>query len=96
ARKGRGQRVLLDRDLAELYGVPTRQLNQQVKRNLLKFPADFVFILTNDEKAEVVDQLPGLVMSVDPSLLDLPAAGDENGFDPAAQLRVGLGNDRGR
>ncbi len=45
----RGQRVLLDRDLAAIYEVPTKQLNQAVKRNLDKFPDDFVFQLTRDE-----------------------------------------------
>jgi phage regulator Rha-like protein len=45
----RHQRVILDRDLAELYGVPVRQLNQQVKRNRERFPADFMFRLTPKE-----------------------------------------------
>ena len=45
----RHQRVILDRDLAELYGVPARQLNQQVKRNRDRFPADFMFQLTAKE-----------------------------------------------
>ena len=45
----RHQRVILDSDLAELYGVPVRQLNQQVKRNLERFPADFMFQLTPKE-----------------------------------------------
>ena len=39
----RGQKVMLDRDLAELYGVPTGTLNQAVKRNRSRFPADFMF-----------------------------------------------------
>jgi hypothetical protein len=42
----RGQRVLLDRDLAALYGVRTERLNQQVRRNRERFPPDFVFLLT--------------------------------------------------
>lgn len=50
----REQKVILDSDLAFLYGVPTKRLNEQVKRNLTRFPADFVFQLTPDEKAEVV------------------------------------------
>ncbi|MEO0080789.1 MAG: ORF6N domain-containing protein [candidate division WOR-3 bacterium] len=50
----RGRRVMLDADLAALYGVPTRRLNEQVRRNRERFPADFVFQLTADEKAEVV------------------------------------------
>ena len=45
----RGQKVMLDRDLAELYGVETRTLNQAVKRNKERFPIDFMFQLTNDE-----------------------------------------------
>jgi len=45
----RGQKVLLDRDLAELYGVPTKALKQAVKRNLDKFPSDFMFKLNKKE-----------------------------------------------
>jgi hypothetical protein len=45
----RGQKVLLDRDLAELYGVETRALNQAVRRNKERFPDDFMFALTRDE-----------------------------------------------
>jgi hypothetical protein len=45
----RGQRVILAADLAKLYGVETKQLNQQVKRNLNRFPSDFVFQLVADE-----------------------------------------------
>ena len=50
----RGQRVMLDADLAELYGVETKVLNQAVKRNAQRFPDDFMFQLTDSEKAEVV------------------------------------------
>jgi hypothetical protein len=45
----RGQQVMLDRDLAELYQVTTKRLNEQVKRNIQKFPSDFMFQLTEDE-----------------------------------------------
>ena len=45
----RGQKVLLDADLARLYGVSTGRLNEQVKRNLERFPADFLFQLTKQE-----------------------------------------------
>ena len=45
----RGEKVMLDRDLAELYGVETRTLNQSVRRNLERFPPDFMFELTRDE-----------------------------------------------
>jgi hypothetical protein len=50
----REQKVVLDADLAALYGVPTKRLNEQVKRNAERFPPDFVFQLSSEEKAEVV------------------------------------------
>ena len=50
----RGQRVMLDADLAVLYGTNTKWLNEQVKRNQGRFPEDFMFQLTKKEKAEVV------------------------------------------
>jgi hypothetical protein len=50
----RGQRVMLDADLAVLDGVSTRVLNQAVKRNRERFPQDFVFRLTEAEKADVI------------------------------------------
>lgn len=50
----RGQKVMLDADLAELYGVSTKRLNEQVRRNAERFPSDFMFRLTSEEKKEVV------------------------------------------
>ena len=52
----RGQQVMLDKDLATLYGVETRTLNQAVKRNIQRFPADFRFQLTMEEcsKSQIV------------------------------------------
>ena len=50
----RGQKVMLDTDLANLYGVTTKRLNDQVKRNRSRFPGDFMYQLTAKEKAEVV------------------------------------------
>lgn len=50
----RRQRVILDADLARLYGVTTKQLNQAVKRNRDRFPEDFIFELTPEEKSELV------------------------------------------
>ena len=50
----RGVQVMLDRDLAELYGVPTKRLNEQVKRNADRFPADFMFHLSKTEMGELV------------------------------------------
>jgi hypothetical protein len=45
----RGQKVMFDRDIADLYGVELRSLNQAVKRNFERFPADFMFQLTDEE-----------------------------------------------
>ena len=50
----RGQKVMIDRDLAELYGVETKKLNQAVKRNIIRFPEDFMFKLTGKEFSELV------------------------------------------
>ena len=48
----RGKKVMLDRDLALLYEVTTKRLNEQVKRNIKRFPEDFMFQLTKTEKDE--------------------------------------------
>ena len=50
----RGQRVILDSDLAKLYYVATKRLNEQIKRNPKRFPDDFMFQLTAEEKTKVV------------------------------------------
>jgi hypothetical protein len=52
--KIRGTNVMIDSDLAELYGVTTKRLNEQVRRNLKRFPEDFMFRITISEKEEVV------------------------------------------
>lgn len=49
----RGERVILDRDLARLYGVETKELNKQVQRNIERFPEDFMYVLTNQEVADL-------------------------------------------
>ena len=62
----RGQKVMIDRDLAELFGVETKRLNEQVKRNIKRFPQRFMFQLTTKEKDEVVancDHLSNLKFS---------------------------------
>jgi hypothetical protein len=77
----RGQKVMLDSDLAGLYGVSTKRLNEQAKRNWDRFPTDFMFKLTAKEKAEVVancDHLQTLKFSP-----DLPHAFTEHGAIPA-------------
>src|ERR1051326_5971028 len=50
----RGHKVMIDRDLAELYNVPTKHLNRQVKRNKIRFPKEFMFRLTTKEKNELI------------------------------------------
>ena len=53
----RGHKVMLDQDLAELYDVPTKRLNEQVKRNLTRFPLDFMFQLTGKELDHLRSQI---------------------------------------
>ncbi len=52
----RGQKVMLDRDLAVLYGVETRRLGEQVKRNIERFPEDFMFQLNTQEISDLISQ----------------------------------------
>ena len=52
-----GEKVILDSDLSQLYGVETRRLNEQVRRNLDKFPNDFMFQLTKDEFTNLKSQI---------------------------------------
>ena len=80
----RGCRVIIDRDLAELYGVTTRRLREQVRRNRLKFPSDFLFELHPNERDEVVancDHLETLKYS-----RRLPLAFTEHGAIMAASV----------
>ena len=80
----REQKVILDTDLAAIYGVSTKRLNEQVKRNKERFPADFAFPLTSAEKAEVVancDHLARLKFSP-----VLPRAFTEHGAIMAANV----------
>jgi hypothetical protein len=80
----RGEKVMLDSDLAELYGVPTKVFNQAVKRNRERFPDDFIFQLTKEEKDEVVtncDHLKRLKFSP-----NLPFAFTEHGAIMAATI----------
>ncbi|MDE6877575.1 MAG: ORF6N domain-containing protein, partial [Odoribacter sp.] len=72
----RGQRVMLDRDLAELYQVETRVLNQAVKRNIERFPEDFMFQLTEEEWQILKSQI---VISSWGGIRKLPYAFTEQG-----------------
>jgi tetratricopeptide (TPR) repeat protein len=80
----RGHKVMLDADLAELYGVETKRLNEQVRRNIERFPDDFMFQLTANEKAEVVANCDHLAkLKYSPSL---PYAFTEHGAIMAASV----------
>ncbi len=65
----RGQKVMLDRDLAELYGVETRALNQAVRRNIDRFPADFMFSLNREEIRNLLQFVISSRMKHAPSVL---------------------------
>ena len=80
----RGQRVILDSDLAALYGVPTKQLNQACNRNIEKFPEDFRFLLTRQEVEELRSQFVTLESKVGRTYL--PYAFTEHGALMAANL----------
>ncbi len=85
----RGQKVMIDKDLAQLYSVTTKRLNEQVKRNKKRFPVDFMFQLTKVEKDEVVakcDHLKTLKYSP-----NLPYAFTEHG---AVMLASVLNSDK--
>ncbi len=56
----RGHRVILDSDLAEFYGVPTKRLNEQVTRNIGKFPEEFMFQITKEEASDLRSQIATL------------------------------------
>ena len=80
----RGEKVIVDADLSEFYGVPTKRLNEQVKRNKDRFPDDFMFQISAEEKSEVVancDHLSKLKYSK-----SLPYAFTEHGAIMAASV----------
>jgi len=80
----RGKKVMIDYDLAELYEVPTKRLNEQVKRNIRRFPEHFMFELTKKEKDELVancDRFKNLKHST-----SLPRAFTEYGVLQAANV----------
>jgi hypothetical protein len=82
----RNRKVMIDRDLAELYGVPTKALNQAVKRNIERFPEEFMFQLTSAEKNELVtkcDRFTSWKYS-----LSLPFAFTETGRFKSLSLRL--------
>jgi hypothetical protein len=81
----RGKRVILDRDLAALYGVPTFRFNEAVKRNRNRFPEDFMFQLTRDEAASLTSQF-AMSKSGSGGRRTLPYAFTEHGTVMAANI----------
>src|SRR4030042_6297478 len=81
----RGKRVILDRDLAALYGVPTFRFNEAVKRNRNRFPEDFMFQLTGDEAACLTSQI-AMSKSRRGGRRTLPYAFTEHGTVMAANI----------
>src|SRR5664280_1552784 len=79
----RDQKVLVDRDLANLYGVETRVLNQAVKRNIKRFPSDFMFQLTTIEFENLISQF---VTSSWGGVRKLPLAFTEHGVTMLASI----------
>jgi hypothetical protein len=81
----RGQKVILDRDLATLYGVPTFRFNEAVKRNRARFPGDFAFRLTRQELADLISQ-NAISSSGHGGVRKLPWAFTEHGAVMAANV----------
>ncbi len=89
----RGQKVILDADLAEAYGAETKRLNEQVKRNADRFPEDFMFQLTRDEwnilKSQIAISISeGVYNQVDKGNRSQIATGSQKHRDPHALPRV--------
>lgn len=82
----RGQRVILDRELAAVYGVPTGRLNEAIKRNIERFPADFMFQLTRDEAERSRSQIAILNAGRGRNIKYLPFAFTEHGTIQAANI----------
>ena len=85
-REIRGHKVMLDSDLAALYGVPTKRLNEQVQRNLTRFPDDFMFRLTSDEAESLRSQIATLKSGRGQHRKYLPYAFTEHGAFMAASV----------
>lgn len=83
----RGQRVILGADLAKIYGVETRVLNQAVKRNRERFPGDFTFRLTHDESSEIAaSRSQSVILKRGANIKYLPYVFTEHGAIMAANV----------
>ncbi len=85
-REIRGERVMLDSDLARVYGVPTKRLNEQVRRNAERFPPDFLFRLTANESDSLRSQIATLKSGRGQHRKFLPYAFTEHGAIMAANV----------
>lgn len=85
-RELRGERVMLDSDLARIYGVTTKRLNEQVRRNAKRFPSDFLFRLTPDEFISLRSQIATLNAGRGQHRKFLPYAFTEHGAIMAANV----------
>jgi phage regulator Rha-like protein len=82
----RGQKVMIDADLAELYDVETKRFNEAIKRNAARFPADFMFQLTDDESASLRSQIATLKTGRGQHRKYLPYVFTEHGSIMAAMV----------
>jgi phage regulator Rha-like protein len=82
----RGQKVMVDADLAELYDVETKRFNEAIKRNAARFPADFMFQLTDDESASLRSQIATLKTGRGQHRKYLPYVFTEHGSIMAAMV----------
>jgi hypothetical protein len=82
----RGHNVILDADLADLYGVTTRRFNEQVKRNVRRFPEDFMFQLTQEEYADLRSQIATSSSAAHGGRRHLPFVFTEHGAIMAASV----------
>lgn len=80
----RGQKVMIDRDLAQLYQVETKYLNRQVRRNIERFPSEFMFQLNGEEKNELVTNCHRFISIKHSS--SLPYAFTEHGVAMLARI----------
>ena len=82
----RGRKVILDSDLADLYGVPVKRLSEQVKRNIERFPDDFAFVLTKEENEALRSQIATLKKGRGEHRKYMPRAFTEHGALMAASI----------
>ncbi len=73
----RGQKVMIDRDLAEMYGVEVKRMNQAIKRNAIRFPDDFMFQINSKEFQNLKSQIVTIKLGVDLGSCPMPSQNKE-------------------